>query len=227
MVAEKIAELKARITTICKRLGRDAEEVLLVLVTKQVSAETIRLAYDAGMRAFGENRVQELLSKKDLLPPDVKWHLIGHLQTNKVKDCIKYVTMIHSLDSLKLADEIEKQAGKKNLTIDCLVQVNTSGEASKFGVPPEALESLIHSVLNHSHIRLKGLMTIGPLTKEEAAIRASFKTLKSLQTRMQNRFPALKWNYLSMGMSQDFEWALEEGSNCLRIGTAVFGERVV
>ena len=178
-----------------------------------------------GIRDFGENRVQEWLEKKNELPKDIQWHLIGHLQTNKVKHCIARASLIHSVDSLKLAQAIEKEAAAKNWIADCLIQVNTSGEASKFGASEHEAEKLVEEVLKLPNIQLKGLMTIGPLTEDESKIRKAFRDLRLLREKMAEQFPKSDFKFLSMGMSDDFEIAVEEGANLLRIGRAVFGER--
>ena len=184
--------------------------------------EVIWDAYRLGCRDFGENRVQEWLEKKNKLPDDIRWHMIGHLQTNKVKDCAGEAALIHSVDSVKLAQAIEKAAAAKNQIVDCLVQVNTSGEASKFGVAPGEAEKLVEAVF--PHLKLKGLMTIGPLTDDATKTRASFRLLKELFEKIK-KVSKPDFTILSMGMSSDFEIAIEEGANLIRIGTAVFGAR--
>ena len=226
MIQDNWSRLRSQIKEACKRSSRDIQEIQLVLVTKQVALDLIEEAYQLGVRDFGENRVQEWLDKKDQLPDDIRWHLIGHLQTNKVRYCIGKPVLIHSLDSLKLASEIEKEAQKKNTQVDCLIQVNTSGEATKHGVSPEGLERLVFEMQNLAYVRIQGLMTMGPLSEDQALVRSAFRKLKYLRDEMKKEFPALDWKYLSMGMSSDFQLAIEEGANLLRIGTAVFGERV-
>lgn len=175
-----------------------------------------------GFRDFGENRVQEFLEKKELLPGDVRWHFIGHLQTNKVKNVLGTARLIHSLDRMSLAEEIQKQAEKKNIFVDALIEVNTSGEASKSGFRPEETAPL-QQLMKFNRIRLHGLMTIGPMPpSSEEKIRMCFKTLRSLRDQWRADFPEMQ--HLSMGMSSDFETAIEEGATMIRIGTAVFGE---
>lgn len=215
MVEKQILELRARLK----------QGVMLILVTKQVPVEAIMEAYQLGHRDFGENKVQEWLDKKEKLPKDIRWHLIGHLQTNKVKSVVGETELIHSVDSEKLAAAIDAEAKKKNLKVNCLIQVNTSGEQSKFGVSANELYHLAEFVSGCSHLVIKGLMTIGPLTEDKEKLRSSFQKLRELRDEMKNQFPSIHWNELSMGMSSDFEIAAEEGSTMVRVGTAVFGER--
>ena len=225
MVQDKLDLVRLRIEKACLRSKRTPDEVKVVLVTKQVDPSLIKEAYEAGIRDFGENRVQDWLGKKDELPADIKWHLIGHLQTNKTKDWIGQTELVHSVDSERLAETIEAEAAKQNVKVDCLLQVNTSGEQSKFGVAPEGLAKLVGKVSELSHLQLKGLMTIGPFTEDMSKVRLAFKKLRELFLEMKKKFPAQDWKTLSMGMSSDFEVAIEEGSTLVRIGTAVFGAR--
>lgn len=197
----------------------------LVLVTKQVPAERIREAYEMGARDFGENRVQELLKKKSDLPADIRWHFQGRLQTNKVKSLLGEITLLHSLDRRELAEEIEKQAERKNLMVEALLEVNTSGEATKAGFQPEEMESVIAQLKGCRRITPQGLMTIGPFTTETEKIRTSFRRLRSLRDQLARQVSGGGFGELSMGMSSDFELAIEEGATLVRIGTAVFGER--
>jgi len=216
--------LKESVAKAAAKSGRRASEIQTVLVSKTVPVERIREALAAGMRDFGENRVQEFVEKKAQLP-EAQWHMIGHLQTNKVKQVIGEVVLIHSLDSLELAEAIERQAEQKNLkSVPCLIQVNSSGETTKFGLNPKDVESFIAN-LKVLRIQIRGLMTIGPLTEEEAKIRNSFQMMKKLQEKMKKQFPEKEWDILSMGMSGDYAIAIEEGSTLIRVGTAVFGER--
>ncbi|HPS37564.1 MAG TPA: YggS family pyridoxal phosphate-dependent enzyme, partial [Candidatus Omnitrophota bacterium] len=213
-IASRIQHLKCSIREIA---GRD---VGLVLVTKTVSPERIFEAYAVGERDFGENRVQEWQEKKDALPGDVRWHLIGHLQTNKVKYVVGQVALIHSLDRAELADAIEKCAKNKGITeIPCLVQVNMSGEESKFGFNPSAVEDFVRGLPSRPAIRVRGLMVIGPLTDDTAKIRECFRKTKALLEDLKKKFPGYDWDVLSMGMSVDYKIAIEEGANLLRIGS--------
>ncbi len=209
----------------CERSKRNSRDIQLILVTKQVSVQAIEEAYQLGIRDFGENRIQEWLDKKNQLPKDIRWHLIGHLQTNKVRFCVGEFELIHSVDSKKLALAIDREGKARKIRAKCLIQVNTSGEATKSGIEPNQLRELVLEISRCSHIQIQGLMTIGPLTEDPSKTRASFQTLHHLYGEMRDTFPKEDWRYLSMGMSSDFEIAIEEGANLLRIGTAVFGER--
>ena len=221
----KISEIISRRESECGRLSRP---VRIVPVSKTHPYEVIKWGMEAGIRIFGENYVQELCEKQEsasregLLP---EWHFIGHLQTNKVKYIAPFVSMIHSVDSLHLAEEISKQAEKCGRTIDILLQVNSSGEQSKSGCEPEAIFDLYEQVSKLSNLSLKGLMTIGSFSYDEEVYRGEFRLMKRLLDELNERFPEAKLNELSMGMSGDFEAAIEEGSTMVRIGTAIFGER--
>lgn len=194
-------------------------------VTKNVPVERIQEAFDAGARDFGENRVQEWLEKKPRLPQEIRWHFVGRLQTNKVKYLLaeEPAPFLHSLDRIELAEEIEKQAEKRNVRLDALIQVNTSGEATKAGFAPEAVEKTLESMKRFNRIRIRGLMTLGPLTEEEERIRAGFRQLRELRDEFRKKDPEMI--HLSMGMSSDFEIAVEEGATLVRLGAALFGER--
>ena len=199
-----------------------------MLVTKTVPIEGIREAFELGVRDFGENRVQEFLAKLPELGSEIKWHFLGHLQTNKVKSIVGEVALVHSLDRLSLAEEIQKQAQKRNVTMDVLIQVNTTGNVKQSGFAPEKVEDVvgvIHESPLLNRIRIRGLMTIGPFTTDERAARESFQKLRNLREKLNQRFPQEAIHELSMGMSSDFEAAIEEGATLVRIGTAVFGER--
>lgn len=192
-------------------------------MTKNVPVERIREAFEAGIRDLGENRVQELVKKKTELPAEIRWHFIGHLQTNKVKSVLGETALLHSLDRIALAEEIQKQAQKRNLTVDTLVQVNTSGEMTKSGFQPEEVEEALERLKSFDRIRIRGLMTIAPTSQDP--VRDCFRRLLILRDKIQEKFSDLDLYHLSMGMSSDFEIAVEEGATILRIGTAVFGER--
>lgn len=197
----------------------------LVLVTKKVPEDRIQEAFHAGARDFGENRVQELLQKKPRLGPGIRWHFVGHLQTNKVKSLVGETALVHSLDRMELASEIQKQAGKKGVMVPTLIQVNTTGEAAKSGFSPEKVEEAVGIIRQFPGIQIHGLMTIGPREGGERRIRESFQSLRLLRDRLRKNFPAGEMKELSMGMSSDFEMAIEEGATIVRIGTAVFGEK--
>ena len=200
-------------------LKSELGDCLLVAVSKTKSNEEIMEAYDLGIRDFGENYVQELVSKMDNLPSDIRWHMIGHLQTNKVKDIVKRnIYLIESVDSIKLASEINKYALRNNKVVNILIEVNIAGESSKTGCSLENLDSLINFVKSLSSIKLLGLMAIGAHSDDENVIRDSFKKMKDLKSKY-------GLELLSMGMSSDYKIALEEGSNIVRIGTKIFGKR--
>ncbi len=220
-----IQRLEVSIQETALGAGRDPGSIRYVLISKTVSEEQIREAYEAGARDFGESRAQNLVEKKRQMPIDIKWHMIGHLQTNKVKLVAGETALIHSLDSLELAQEIDSQAELKKIDrVPCLIQVNSSGEATKSGMLPEEAEAFADQVKNLK-TRLHGMMTIGPNTTDENKIREAFRTTADVFKRLACKFPADQWNILSMGMSGDYKIAIEEGSNLLRIGSAVFGER--
>lgn len=220
---EYIRELKA---AAAQKSGRSGEDVLLVAVTKLHSPEEINEAIDAGITDIGENKVQEIMDKYEKVKP-VRWHLIGHLQTNKVKYIIDKVAMIHSVDSLHLAKEIEKRAAQHDLTMDILIQVNSAEEESKFGISTEETDGLISDISRECpHIRIKGLMCIAPFEEDPNDAREYFAEVKKIY----DKYAALDmervdFQYLSMGMTNDFEVAIEEGSNLIRVGTAIFGYR--
>ncbi|MBQ6285613.1 MAG: YggS family pyridoxal phosphate-dependent enzyme [Bacilli bacterium] len=204
---------------IIDELKSELGSVTLVAVSKTKSNEDIMKVYDLGVRDFGENYVQELVSKMDTLPQDIKWHMIGHLQTNKVKELVKRnIYLIESVDSIKLAKEINKEAIKNNKVVNILIEVKISNDINKTGCSVEDLDYLINEANNLSNIKLLGLMCIAPLTDDEDKIRSSFKEMKKIKDKY-------KLELLSMGMSSDYRVAIEEGSNIVRIGTKIFGER--
>ena len=206
--------------------GRKAEDVLLCAVTKTRTADEINEAIDAGITDIGENKVQEIMDKFDSVKP-VRWHLIGHLQTNKVKYIIDKVSMIHSVDSLHLAQEIDKRAAQHGITMDILIQVNSAQEESKFGISTDETEGMIRDILDKCpNIRIRGLMCIAPFAENPEDVRVYFAQVKKLYdeySSIENK--NLDFKYLSMGMSHDYEVAILEGSNLIRVGTAIFGER--
>ena len=205
---------------------REPSDIELVAVTKTVDVDVIDEAIDYGILHMGESRVQELLKKYEQIGNVVKWHLIGHLQRNKVKYIIDKVDIIHSLDSFKLAKEIDKRAENINRIIECLLQVNISEEKTKYGVSPKDVEHILRDITSLNNIKIVGLMTIAPHVGDREQIRQCFRTLKNIFDRMSEiDFPNVKMKYLSMGMSNDFEIAIQEGANLIRIGTSIFGER--
>ncbi|MBS1492937.1 MAG: YggS family pyridoxal phosphate-dependent enzyme [Bacteroidetes bacterium] len=223
-LAENLKLLKNDIFEVCKRVGRDVNEIKLIAVSKTFPVEDIQTVFNAGQVDFGENKPQEMKEKFDELhDKNIRWHMIGHLQTNKVKYIADYVYLIHSVDSEKLAEEIQKQAEKRNKVLDVLVQVNTSDEMQKSGVDPDKAEKLCRFVSSLVNVRLCGLMTIGKFTYDKNIIRGNFKDLKKIYDELKPSFPDFK--YLSMGMTSDYEIAIEEGANLLRIGSAIFGKR--
>ena len=221
---EYINELKAESA---EKSGRKGEDVLLVAVTKLHTPEEINAAIDAGITDIGENKVQEIMDKYDKVKP-VRWHLIGHLQTNKVKYIIDKVSMIHSVDSLKLASEINKRAAQHNLTMDILIQVNSAEEDSKFGISTDEADNLIKEIAETCpNIRIRGLMCIAPYAENPDDIRKYFAEVKNIYDKYAGKKDDehIDFKYLSMGMSHDFRVAIEEGSNLIRVGTAIFGVR--
>jgi PLP dependent protein len=225
-IVENLARIEERIQTACARAGRSREEVLLVAVSKTQPAEAIEQAIQAGIRAVGENRVQEAAAKRPLARGPAEWHLVGHLQSNKAGKAVGLFSVIQSLDSPSLAQELQRRCVQADSRIRVLLEVNTSAEESKFGVPPDALLPLAEAVLRLNRLELTGLMTIGPglaVTDPEAS-RPCFKKLRYLAEDARRQF-AIPLPHLSMGMSSDFEQGIEEGATVIRVGTAIFGTR--
>lgn len=215
-----------RVAEAALRAGRAPQDVTVVAVTKTVDVARIMEAINAGIKHIGENRVQEFVKKHDFIPAGIKRHLIGTLQTNKVKYIVDKVDLIHSLDRISLAKELNKRAGERIIPV--LIQVNISREPTKSGIFEEDLESFIEQLQSLDRIRVKGLMTIAPLLSDPEAARPYFARLKKLFDRIkERRYPHIDMEYLSMGMTNDFEVAIEEGANIVRIGRAIFGERYV
>jgi pyridoxal phosphate enzyme (YggS family) len=205
------------------------DKAKLIAVTKTKPIELLREAYDAGCRRFGENKVQEMADKQPQLPADVEWHLIGHLQTNKVKYIASFVAMIHSIDSLKLLQEVNKQAAKHNRIIDCLLQIYIADEETKFGLSADEAEGLLRApeLDELPNVRIVGLMGLATNTNDESKIRQEFRGLKQLYDKLsQIQRPMIRFQELSMGMSGDYRIALEEGSTLVRVGSAIFGSRI-
>lgn len=225
MIPENIERVREQIANCCIRIGRNPDEVTIVAVSKTFSAENIREAARAGMKDIGENYVQELTAKRDALAGEqIRWHFVGHLQRNKVKYIAPWIHMIHALDSVELAREIEKRAAGR--MIDVLVEVNTTGEGSKYGVAPEAVKDVIEGMRDLQHVRIAGLMTIGPFLPDPEGSRPMFRQLCQLKEEVaRSRQANAVMHHLSMGMTGDFEVALDEGATLLRIGTAIFGSR--
>ena len=226
MVKEQLREVQKNIEQACIRAGRKPEEVTLIAVSKTKPVPMLEEAYEGGARDFGENKVQEIMDKYEKVKP-VRWHLIGHLQTNKVKYIIDKVAMIHSVDSLHLAKEIDKRARQHGLVMDILIQVNSAMEESKFGITTEETGKMIDDILRECpNIRIRGLMCIAPFEDNPDDARVYFAEVKKLYDEYAKvHHPNLDFKYLSMGMSNDFEVAVEEGSNLIRVGTSIFGAR--
>lgn len=228
MIKDNVIKIRSEIVEACRSTGRNHGEVTLVAVTKFAPLEAVQEAIDAGVMHVAENRVQEAESKFPPLlakNPQLKSHIIGHLQTNKAKDAIQVCSLIQSVDSLKLANEIEKQAAKLGKTVDILVQFNTAREEQKFGAAPEEAYALIESISQLAHVQIKGLMTMAPFTEDEGIVRKTFSDLRSIRDGIQQRFQGnLKVNMgiLSMGMSGDYKIAIAEGSTMVRVGSAIF-----
>jgi len=228
LVEENLNTVRQQMELACQASGRKTEDVKLLLATKTVPLEKLQIAIQAGETLFGENKAQELRDKFPLMQQSnqVEWHFIGHLQTNKVKDVVKYVTLIHSVDRLKLGQALNHQLAKENKTMDILVQINTSYEESKFGASPETALELVEQLSQFDTLNVKGLMTIGKLNATNDETRHCFRLLKSIQTQVrEKKFPRVEMDILSMGMSGDFKVAIEEGATIIRVGTSVFGQR--
>lgn len=226
MITENLEKVKKRIEQACERSGRNPEDVTLVAVSKTKPEEDIMELYRAGQRDFGENYIQELREKHDHLPKDIRWHMIGHLQRNKVKYIAEYVTLIHSVDSIELAKTIEKEAVKHNRTIPVLIEVNVAQEESKFGVSLEDAPKLVEEIAALPHVEVRGFMTSAPYVEDPEEDRPVFRSLHQLSVDMKSKnHNNDNVDVLSMGMTNDFEVAVEEGSTMVRVGTAIFGKR--
>ena len=226
MLKDQLQEVEKRIQAACDRAGRKREEVTLIAVSKTKPVETLQEAYDLGVRIFGENKVQELTAKYEALPKDIHWHMIGHLQTNKVKYIIDKAELIHSVDSLKLAETIEKEAAKHDLIAYILVEVNVAEEESKFGMKMEEVIPFVEKVSAFPHVRVRGLMTIAPFVEDPEENRSIFADLHKLYIDIKKKnHDNDTVSVLSMGMTNDYEVAIEEGATMVRVGTGIFGAR--
>ena len=226
MLADNLQQVHANIEKACALSRRKPDEVTLVAVSKTKPVSMLQEAYDAGARVFGENKVQEIMDKYDQLPSDIKWHMIGHLQRNKVKYIIDKVAMIHSVDSLRLAQTIEQEAAKKDIVMPVLLEVNVAEEESKFGLKVDEVLPLLQEISEFSHIQVKGLMTIAPFVENPEENREVFRTLKKLSVDISAKnINNVTMSVLSMGMTGDYEVAVQEGSTMVRVGTGIFGER--
>ena len=226
MVAENLVQVQKNIEESCKKVNREPGEVTLIAVSKTKPVEMLQEAYAAGARVFGENKVQEIVDKYDQMPADVQWHMIGHLQRNKVKYIVDKVAMIHSVDSLRLAETIEKEAEKKNVVVPILIEVNVAQEESKFGLKPEEVLPFIEQIAGFSHIQVKGLMTIAPYVENAEENREIFRELKKLSVDIAAKnINNVTMSVLSMGMTGDYMVAVQEGATMVRVGTGIFGAR--
>lgn len=226
MLARNLQDVETKIQGACQRAGRSRDEITLIAVSKTKPTEMLAEIYQEGVRDFGENKVQELTDKYEQLPQDINWHMIGHLQRNKVKYIVDKVKLIHSVDSLRLAEAIEQEAVKKNVVVDVLIEVNVAEEESKFGLIVDHVIPLLEQIATFSHIRVKGLMTIAPFVENPEENRSVFARLKQLSVDIaQKNIDNISVDILSMGMTNDYEVAIEEGATMVRVGTGIFGER--
>lgn len=226
MLKEQLEEVEQKIQSACERAGRKREEVTLIAVSKTNPVPVLKEAYDLGIRVFGENKVQEFTGKYEVLPKDICWHLIGHLQTNKVKYIIDKAALIHSVDSLKLAETIEREAAKKNCVAQILVEVNVAEEESKFGLKVDEVIPFIEKISVFEHIKVCGLMTIAPFVENPEDNRPVFSNLQKLSVDIKEKnIDNINVSILSMGMTNDYEVAIEEGATMVRVGTGIFGAR--
>ena len=225
-LAKNYNAVKENIKKACEQAGRSQEEVTLLAVSKTKPVDMLIDVYHAGARDFGENKVQELVEKIPQLPSDIRWHLIGHLQRNKVKYIVDKVYLIHSVDSLRLAEEISREAVKKQVEVNILIEVNVAREESKFGIFPEDLENLVDEIAKLPHIQVDGLMTIAPFVPDPEENRPVFRELRKLSVDISaKKVDNVNMSVLSMGMTNDYQVAIEEGATMVRVGTGIFGAR--
>lgn len=226
VIPTNLKEVEQNILTACTKCGRSRDEITLIAVSKTKPVSLLEDAYHAGVRNFGENKVQEMCEKYEVMEKDILWHMIGHLQTNKVKYLIGKTALIHSVDSYKLACEIEKQAAKHDCIMDILIEVNIAEEETKFGLSEEEVIHLVKQVAALPHIRIKGLMTVAPYVVDSEENRPFFRKIKQLSVDINNQnIDNVSMDILSMGMTGDYMVAIEEGSTMVRVGTGIFGER--
>lgn len=226
MLKENLANVEKNIEQACKNAGRSRDEITLIAVSKTKPVEMLQEIYDENIRDFGENKVQELCSKMEQLPSDIRWHMIGHLQRNKVKYIVGKVELIHSVDTYRLAEEINIQAKKQNVIVPILVEVNIAHEESKFGISAEDAILLVEEISKLENIRIKGLMTIAPYVENPEDNRLYFRKIKQLSVDITNKnIDNVFMEILSMGMTGDYMVAIEEGATMVRVGTGIFGER--
>lgn len=226
MIRENLDMVTENIKSACQKAGREPGDVTLIAVSKTKPVSAIREAYEHGIREFGENKVQELVEKQEALPKDIRWHMIGHLQRNKVKYIVDKAALIHSVDSVRLAEEISREAVKKQITVSILIEVNIAGEDTKFGAAPEETEALVREIAQLPGIHIEGLMTIAPYVDDAEENRQYFSRLKQLSVDIKRKnIDNVSMNVLSMGMTGDYMVAVEEGASYVRVGTGIFGER--
>ena len=226
MITENLEQVRKNIDEACRMAGRDPKEVTLIAVSKTKPVSMLKEAYDAGARCFGENKVQEIMDKHPQLPEDIQWHMIGHLQRNKVKYIVDKVSMIHSVDSLRLAQTIEQEAAKHNVCVPVLLEVNVAQEESKFGLKMDEVLPLIETIADFPHIKVQGLMTIAPFVENAEENRMFFRQLKKLSVDIEAKnINNVSMSVLSMGMTGDYQVAVQEGATMVRVGTGIFGER--
>lgn len=226
MITENLEQVRKNIDEACRMAGRDPKEVTLIAVSKTKPVSMLKEAYDAGARCFGENKVQEIMDKHSQLPEDIQWHMIGHLQRNKVKYIVDKVSMIHSVDSLRLAQTIEQEAAKHNVCVPVLLEVNVAQEESKFGLKMDEVLPLIETIADFPHIKVQGLMTIAPYVENAEDNRDFFRQLKKLSVDIEAKnINNVSMSVLSMGMTGDYQVAVQEGATMVRVGTGIFGER--
>ena len=223
---ENLQQVEANICKACENAGRKRSDVTLIAVSKTKPIEMLQTVYDLGPRDFGENKVQEMCEKMEVLPKDIRWHMIGHLQRNKVKYIVGQVALIHSVDSYRLAEEINIQAKKKNIIVPILVEVNIAHEESKFGISEEDAIQLVEEIAELENVRIKGLMTIAPYVENAEDNRLYFRKIKDLSVDIAAKnIDNVSMEILSMGMTGDYEVAIEEGATMVRVGTGIFGAR--
>lgn len=226
VIKYNLLEVEQNIQKACAQSGRNREEITLIAVSKTKPVSMLEDAYAAGIRDFGENKVQELCDKYEQMEQDIRWHMIGHLQTNKVKYLIGKTALIHSVDSYKLACEIEKQAAKQNCVMDILVELNIANEASKFGISTEEAFTLVKEIADLPHVHIRGLMTVAPFVEDAEENRLFFRKIKQLSVDIASQnIDNVSMDILSMGMTGDYIVAIEEGATMVRVGTGIFGER--
>ena len=226
MISENLNYVHENMKAACQKADRNTEDVTLIAVSKTKPVSFLMEAYEQGCREFGENKVQELVEKYEAMPKDIHWHMIGHLQRNKVKYIVDKVALIHSVDSMKLAEEINREAVKKQVDVSVLIEVNVAGEDSKFGVSPQETLSLVQEISALPKVHIKGLMTIAPYVENSEENRQYFEQLRELAVDISRKnIDNVSMNVLSMGMTGDYMVAIEEGSTLVRVGTGIFGER--